>query len=286
MAETVAEPLAVPLPDGRRLVVHAGGAPSEDARLTVVWHHGSPQSGALFEPLTSATAARGIRLVSFGRASYGGSSPNPGRDVASVGRDVVALADALGLERFAAMGASGGGPHALACAAAMSDRVPAVATFASVAPYTGEFDWFAGMQSPAALRAALHGREARARFAETDEFEPAQFVANDWATLAGSWKALGQDAEAEGANGPDGLIDDDVALVTQWGFDLASVAQPVLLVHGGADRVIPFAHGRYLLAKLPNAELWERPRDGHVSVLEALPVALDWLLGVAAQPTA
>ena len=279
-------PLDVPLPDGRRLVVHEAGATPADARLTVIWHHGSPQSGALFEPLIGESARRGIRMVSFGRAGYGGSSPNPGRDVASVGRDVIALADALGLTGFAVLGASGGGPHALACAAAMPDRVRAVGTFASVAPFTDRFDWFAGMQSPAALRAAAQGREARARFAETDEFDPRQFVARDWAALSGAWQGLGRDAEAEGMEGPDGLIDDDVALVTPWGFDLAVVAQPVLLVHGGADRVVPLSHGRFLLGMLPNAELWERPREGHVSVLEALPVALDWLLEATSATTA
>jgi pimeloyl-ACP methyl ester carboxylesterase len=281
VVEPALAPLDVPLPDGRRLVVHEAGAMSADARLTVIWHHGSPQSGALYEPLIGEAERRGIRMVSFGRPSYGGSTPNPGRDAASVGRDVIALADALGLTAFVVMGASGGGPHALACAAAMPDRVRAVATFASVAPFSNRFDWFAGMQSPSALRAATEGREARARFAETDEFDPRQFVARDWAVLSSAWQGLGRDAEAEGTAGHDGLIDDDVALVTPWGFDLAAVAQPVLLVHGGADKVIPLSHARWLLGMLPNAELWERPRDGHVSVLEALPVVLDWLVEAA-----
>jgi len=277
----VADPLAVQLPDGRRLVAYDAGVAGRNASLAMVWHHGSPSSGAVYEPLTSAAAARGIRLVSFARPSYGGSTPNPGRDVASVGRDVAALADALGLETFAVIGASGGGPHALACAAALPERVSAVATFASPAPFTTAFDWFAGMHSPAALQAARQGRQSRATFAETDEFDPEQFVDRDWASLQGRWKALGQDAGAEGEKGPDGLIDDDDALVEPWGFDLAAVARPVLLVHGGADRVIPASHGQALLASLPNAELWLRPREGHVSVLEVYPVVLDWLLEVA-----
>ena len=120
----------------------------------------------------------------------------------------------------------------------------AVATFASVAPFTTRFDWFAGMQAPGALRAAEQGREARERFAATDEFDPQQFVARDWSALSGAWQGLGLDARAEEMKGPAGVIDDDVALVTPWGFDLAAVAQPVLLVHGGADRVIPLSHGR------------------------------------------
>src|SRR3954447_14715893 len=254
----MADPLAVPLPDGRHLVVHEGGVPAGEARLAVVWHHGSPQSGALFEPLTSAAAARGIRLISFGRPSYGGASPHPGRHVGSVGRAVMVIADALELDAFAVMGASGGGPHALACAAALSDRVPAVATFASVAPFTTDIDWFAGMRAPAALHAAREGRDARARFAETDEFDRSQFVERDWAALEGPWKALGHDAATEGTKGPDGLIDDDVALVTPWGFELAAVGQPVLFVHG-----VPTASSRSLTASSCSASC-PTPSSGSV----------------------
>src|SRR5690348_1459842 len=101
--------------DGRVLRVHEGGG--DGARLTVVWHHGSPQTGALLDPLLDAATVRGIRLVSYGRPSYGGSTPRPGRDVASAADDVARITDALGTGRFATMGASGGGPHALACAA-------------------------------------------------------------------------------------------------------------------------------------------------------------------------
>ena len=82
------------LGDGRTLRMYdSGGA---NAAFTVVWHHGSPQTGALLEPLLSATARRGIRLLSYGRPSYGGSSPYPGRDVASAAAHVAQLADALG----------------------------------------------------------------------------------------------------------------------------------------------------------------------------------------------
>src|ERR687885_519077 len=101
------------LADGRLLHVHD----SDDGdALTVLWHHGSPQTGALLEPLLVAARARDVRLVSYARPSYGGSTPNPGRDVASAAADVAQVLDHLGLERVAVMGASGGGPHALACA--------------------------------------------------------------------------------------------------------------------------------------------------------------------------
>ncbi|GEA88053.1 alpha/beta fold hydrolase [Cellulomonas cellasea] len=267
------------LDDGRTLVVHDTGptAGAGDA-LALVWHHGSPQTGALLDPLVRATAPRGIRLVSYGRPSYGGSSPLPGRDVASAGRDVEQLADALGLGRFAVMGSSGGGPHALACAAALGPRVAGVATFASPAPYDGDERWFAGMADDAALRASTLGRDARARFELTAEFDEGVFVAADWAALAASWSAMNDDVALAAQAGSDGLVDDDVALVQPWGFGLDEVAAPVLVVHGKADRMIPVAHAQTLLRGCPRAELWLRPRDGHVSVLDAVPVALDWLL--------
>src|SRR5205814_1450620 len=87
----------------------------------------------------------------------------------------------------------------------------------------------------------------------------------------------GQDAERAGQAGQDGLIDDDVALVTPWDVDLARIGVPVLLVQGGEDRVIPPSHADSLLHQIPTAELWLRPRDGHVSVLNGVPVAMDWI---------
>jgi pimeloyl-ACP methyl ester carboxylesterase len=264
------------LPDGRMLSVHETG-PREPTAFALFWHHGSPQTGALLEPLVVAAQARNIRLVSYGRPSYGGSSPRPGRNVASAAGDVAAIADALGIGRFAVMGASGGGPHALACAALLTDRVFGTVTLAGVAPFTDEFDWFAGMATPGALQAARQGREARARFAEADEFDPNIFTQADWATLRGEWSSLGADAGKAGAAGPDGLIDDDTAFATDWGFDLGRIATPVLVVQGGEDRVVPPSHADWLLRAIPAAELWLRPRDGHVSVLRAVQVAMDWL---------
>ncbi len=267
----------VGLPDGRVVRVHDSGAPADTA-LAVVWHHGSPQTGALLDPVLSAASARGIRVVSYGRPSYGGSTPRPGRDVASAGSDVAYIADALGIGRFAAVGASGGGPHALACAAASPDRVVGVVTLAGIAPYTDEFDWWAGMADSSGLRAATSGREARARHAETATFNPDIFTPADWAALDGTWSSLGADAGRAGAAGDDGLVDDDVAFVNPWGFELADVEAPVLVVHSGRDRVIPPAHAQWLVQACRFGEHWLRPADGHISVLNAVPVSLDWLV--------
>ena len=278
----------VQLADGRILRTYDTGPPAPSykpadspdrspAGLTVVWHHGSPQSGVPLRPLLTAAAARGIRLVTYGRPSYGGSSPLPGRNVAAAADDVAQLADALDVERFAVMGASGGGPHALACAALLPDRVSGVVCLAGLAPYTEEFDWYAGMVSDGGLRAAAEGRDARELYAASDEFDPASFTPADFAALEGDWAALGEDAVRAGAAGPGGLIDDDVAFATSWGFDLAEVEAPVLLVQGGQDRVIPPSHAEWLLRNIPRSELWLRPDDGHISILDACPVAMDWL---------
>jgi pimeloyl-ACP methyl ester carboxylesterase len=262
------------LEDGRTVRVYDTGGGDGFALL---WHHGTPQTGALLEPLVAAAATRDIRLLSYGRPSYGGSSPHPGRDVASAAADVAQIADALGVARFAAMGASGGGPHALACAALLPDRVAAVVCLGSPAPYTESFDWFAGMVSPGGLRAAVAGREARERYAATEEFDENSFTAADWTALEGAWSSLGADAGRAGAAGPDGQIDDDLAYVAPWGFDVAQIVAPVLVVHGGEDRVIPPSHGDWLVRHCPRAELWLRPGDGHVSILDDSPLAMDWL---------
>jgi pimeloyl-ACP methyl ester carboxylesterase len=266
----------VRLPDGRTLHVYDTG-PDPAARFALLWHHGSPQTGALLDPLVSAAAARSIRLLSYGRPSYGGSTPRPGRDVASAAADVAHVADACGVARFAVMGASGGGPHALACAALLPERVTAGVCLGGVAPFTDEFDWFGGMVDPGGPQAALDGRDARAGHAATAQFDPESFTPADWAALSGAWSSLGADVGRANEAGPDGLIDDDVAYVSPWGFDLAQVAAPVLLVHGGEDRVIPPSHAEWMLRRCPRAELWLRPRDGHISILDACPVAMDWL---------
>ncbi|WP_353828076.1 alpha/beta fold hydrolase [Agromyces sp. SYSU T0242] len=250
------------------------GAPAP----TVIWHAGSPHTGEPLEPLVAAARARGVRLVTFARPGYGGSTARPGRDVASVAADVAAIADALGIDRFAALGYSGGGPHALACAGLLPDRVTAVAVLASPAPYDGGDDWFAGMHGPEALRSAARSREDRMRFAETDDFDPGQFIEADFDALRGEWGAVGRDAGRAEQFGPDGLVDDDVSFTRDWGVDLGEVRAPALLVHGERDRVIPRSHAVRLVAALPDARLWMRLDDGHVAVLRVVPEAVDWLL--------
>jgi pimeloyl-ACP methyl ester carboxylesterase len=266
------------LADGRTVRVYDTGGPAGGS--TLLWHHGSPQTGAPLEPLVSAAVARGIRLLSYGRPCYGGSSPNPGRNVASSAGDVAQIVDALDVARFAVMGASGGGPHALACAALLPDRVVGAVCLAGLAPLTTDFDWYGGMASPGGLRSATKGRAARADYAESEVFDRNIFTAVDWSTLGGAWSSLGEDSVLAGTAGPDGLIDDDVAFTTPWGFDVTKIAAPVLLVQGSEDRVVPPSHAEWLAHAIQSSELWLRSGDGHISVLEAVPAAMDWLLAL------
>ncbi|GAA1492691.1 alpha/beta fold hydrolase [Curtobacterium herbarum] len=272
----------IELRDGRVVLVDdttAGGADAED-RPTLVWHHESPHTGVLVEPLRTMAADRGLRLLAVTRPGYGGADPLPGRSVADGAQDLDQVLDALGIGRVAVFGGSGGGPHALAAAALLPDRVAALATLASPAPFVDTPAWWDGMADDGGLRAATVGREARLTWAATADFDPAQFVDTDWAALDGDWAALGQDAAAAGGPGLQGAADDDVAFVTDWGFALSAVRVPTFLVHGTRDRVVPVAHGRALAEAMPRATYEERPDDGHIAVLSTVPSVLDRLAAV------
>lgn len=264
--------------DGRILRVHDSGDQGAGAGV-VLWHTGSPQTGELLPPVLEDCEARGLRLISYGRPGYGGSTANIGRTVASAASDVEAIVDALGVDRFATLGASGGGPHALACAALLPGRVTAAATLAGIAPlFVDEDHWFTGMQAPSALRAATVSLAAREEYAKVDTFDPESFLPVDYETLRDEWASLGDDSGRAAAAGSRGLIDDDVAFVTPWGFDPAAITVPVLIAQGGLDRVVPAAHGFWLHDRIPDSEFWERAEAGHISILRELPAVLDWLV--------
>ena len=269
------------LGDGRTLHVYDTGADDADGRLAVFWHHGTPNIGAPPEPLFAAAARLGIRWVSYDRPGYGGSSPYRNRDVASAADYVSCVADVLGIDRFAVMGSSGGGPHALACGALLQERVFGVVSVAGLAPFDAEgLDWFAGMSDSgvASLRAAAEGRAAKERYeASGAEYDPEMFTPEDHAALSGAWSWVLDVVNPAVEAGPGGLIDDDLAFVAPWGFDPARVVAPTLFLHGGRDRVVPSSHGEWLARRCPSAELWLSPDDGHISVLNQSVAAMEWL---------
>jgi pimeloyl-ACP methyl ester carboxylesterase len=272
--------LDLELDDGRTLHVYDTGAADGDSRVAVFWHHGTPNIGAPPEPLFPAADRLGLRWVSYDRPGYGGSTSDPGRDVGPAAELVSSVADALSIDRFAVVGHSGGGTHALACGALLSDRVLAVVSMAGLAPFGAEgLDWFDGMAESGvdSLRAAAAGRAAKESYeASGVEYDP-EFTPADRAALSGTWSWLNGVVGPAMAHGPGGLIDDDLAYVAPWGADPREVKAPTLLLHGGRDRVVPSSHSEWLARRCPSVELRLYPDDGHISVLNSSESALEWL---------
>jgi pimeloyl-ACP methyl ester carboxylesterase len=267
----------VRLPGGRALHVYDTATDG----FPVLWLHGSPNVGPPPRPLYEAARRLGLRWLGYDRPGYGASGPYPGRSVGSAASDVEAIADALGLPRLGVVGHSGGAAHALACAALLPARVPAAVAVSGLGPYGAEgLDWFEGMAPAgvASLRAATRGRAAKEAFEADPPEEPdIGFTDGDWAALRGDWAWVLEVVRAATEAGGSGLVDDDLAAVAPWGFDPAAIEVPVLVVHGDADRMVPPAHGAWLAERVPRAELWRRPGDGHITVLDAGEAALAWL---------
>ncbi len=147
-------------PDGRRLEVVTAGP--EDG-LPLLFHNGTPGGLVAFPPMVDAATARGLRTVMYARPGYGGSAAQPGRRIADAAADVRAVLDGIGARQFVTVGWSGGGPHALACAALLPGRCLAAASLAGVAPFQATaLDWTAGMgpENVAEFSAARQGRAA------------------------------------------------------------------------------------------------------------------------------
>jgi pimeloyl-ACP methyl ester carboxylesterase len=248
----------------------------------VFWHHGSPNIGSPPEPLFAAAGASGLRWVSYDRPGYGGSSPRDGRTVGSAAADVAAIADALGIGPFAVLGHSGGGPHALACAALLPERVIAAVSVSAPAPFDADgLDWFAGWSPGIAAesRAAAGGRAAlQAHWAGAEpEDTGALFTEADTAALGGRWSWLAGVAGQAIQQGNEGYLEDTLASVQPWGFRPDAIRVPVLIMHGATDKMVPCAHGEWLAARCPAAESRIVADAGHITVLDSAPEALTWL---------
>jgi len=269
--------------DGRTLQFY-DVTPEASDHLPIIWHHGSPNVGEPPEPLFDAAAQRGLGWIGYDRPGYGGSSAQPGRSVGQAAFDAQAVADHLGLERYAVLGHSGGGAHALACAALTPERVVAAVSISGLAPYGSRgLDYFAGINpgGEAELRAAAQGGAALAAHLETAQFDPSMFIESDWEALNGDWAWFNHVVGLAEASGPQPFIDDDLASVGDWGFDPSDIQVPTLLVHGTDDRVVPVTHARWLAEHIDGANLLEVPNAGHISVMRRAHEALDWIAASA-----
>lgn len=284
--------ISVETGDGRELEVALAGPPDGWALFS---HHGTPGAAEMLDPLVEAGAERNLRHITYSRPGYGRSTRLAERTVASCAADVAAVADALGCERFYSVGSSGGAPHSIACAALLPDRVIAAAAIASPAPIDADgLDWTAGMgQENVAEMAAARAsdrefvqyleREAQSMLGASAEEIVAQLgdlVSEvDRSAVHG---VLGEFIVRELAHalstGIWGWFDDDRALFGDWGFELDGIRAPVCLWHGGEDRFVPSAHGRWLAACI-GVEARVLPDRGHLSVSdESYGEVLDVLL--------
>ncbi len=266
---------------GRTLHVYDTGDAGAGCEAVVIWHHGTPQTGEPPEPLVPALGQRRMRCVSYDRPGYGGSSPHDGRNVAAAAADVAAIADALDIRKFATIGVSSGGPHALACAALLPGRVTGAVNVAPPAPFGADgLDWFADMADAASARmhAGVRGRAAIETHLSSMGFAGDVLPLSDLTALVDDWHWLAAISEQAMADGFRGAVDDVLSMVTPWGFHPAEISAPVLLVHGASDRIVPSAHSEWLARQLDAAELWLRPGDGHIAVLNSCAAALDWLI--------
>ncbi|MET9957323.1 alpha/beta hydrolase [Streptomyces sp. NPDC006339] len=268
--------------DRRTLAVEEWGDP---AGTPVVYLHGSPMSRLARYPDESLFHRLGIRLVTFDRPGFGCSTPRPGRRVVDAAEDVAAIADVLGLDRFAVFGVSGGGPHALAFAARFPERVTRLGALASLAPRDAAgLDWTAGMNdgNRRSAAAALAGREAvGAHLAGVGSTEPPPLPEIERAVLSRPdiGAMIGAAFQEAVRPGLDGWVDDVTALFgTPWGFDPAHITTPVRLWHGGLDTLVPPAHGEWLAARIPTATLIRQPDAGHGGHFDATPEMLAWLV--------
>lgn len=269
------------LPGGRQLEVVLAGP---DDGFPLVFHYGTPGAPEPYAPMVEAAARRGLRTVLYARPGYGASTPRPGRTVADAATDTAAILDALGAGAFVTLGWSGGGPHALACAALLPGRCLAAATLAGVAPYGAlGLDWLAGMgeDNLEEFAAAAAGdpeltRDLRARAEALGEVSAAEVAGAlgdlvsdvDRAQLTGEFADfLARSLRAAVANGIAGWHDDDLAFVRDWGFTPDGRRVPVTIWQGDQDRMVPYAHGEWLAANVPGAAARLLPGDGHLSLL-------------------
>jgi len=284
----------VPL-DGGVLEVLVEGDP---AGRPLLYHHGTPFAAVPNPVLAPEAAARGLALVTYSHPGYAGSTRSPGRSVAQAAPCAAAVLGWLGAPACVTIGWSGGGPHALACAARLGGRCAGAVVVAGVAPHDAAgLDWLAGMgpENVEEFTAAAAGAAVLAPELEAMAAESAGVGAADLAEALGGLVGEADRAALEGplaelsaaaigralSGGIAGWLDDDLAFLDPWGFDLAEVAAPVAFWAGDDDAMVPFAHGDWLSRHVPGSRAHLLGAEGHFSLWRHAPAMLDELVELA-----
>jgi pimeloyl-ACP methyl ester carboxylesterase len=282
--------------DGRTLAVAEWGDPGGVPLFAL---HGTPGGRVAFWQDPTIYARHGLRRFTLDRPGYGESTRLPGRRVADIVPDIFAITDGLGIGSFAITGGSGGGPHALACAALLPERVLRCLADVCVAPIDAEgLDWMAGQTkgNVEEFEAARRGEAEIRPIAESGSAAMlAAFDSGDSDFLGGDYEMPDEDRaqmakhlgliatqlRAGLEHGVDGWVDDDIALTRPWGFDLAGIRVPVLLTYGRNDTLVPAAHGDWLADHIPNVVTRVNEDTGHIGDDNDIERDMAWLAGSA-----
>jgi pimeloyl-ACP methyl ester carboxylesterase len=267
---------SVSLPDGRIIAFTIIGDPVGPA---VFYQHGAPGGRLELLGLDAAFTDAGVRVISADRPGYGGSTPAPGRTTESWPADVAALADHLGVERFAVIGLSSGGPYAVACASLLGTRVIG----ALVAAGNTDMSWpdarngyleseltMMGLDEAAAVAYCIerYGADG-SRFFEGEMDLGA--TDNVWLAdpeNAASLFATMRDAFRQGVGG---YAQDITVQGRPWTFDPGSILVPVIVAHGADDQLVPIEHSRHTAWLIPGSELRIVEGCGHLSLIDTFP---------------
>jgi len=293
---TAATTATISTADGRTLAFCEWGAPDGAPVFSL---HGTPGSRTTRHPDTEVYRRAGVRCITYDRAGYGLSTRLEGRSIAHAAADVAAIADALGIARFAVTGGSGGAPHSLACGALLPDRVTRCASVVGPAPYgpdglerdewlrnmvegnVHEFDW--SLAGEDTLRPELQretdqmlspaGHDPEHPFGKGYDLSP-----SDMAMVARTdiKEMLDGSLRVGCAETIDGFVDDDLSIVAPWGFDPAAIAAPVAVWFGVNDTLVPAQHGEWLAQAIPDATV-VRLDGGHFATYDRLGELLSWL---------
>lgn len=285
----IPQPKLVTLPDGRGVGVYEYGDP--DGQPVMVFH-GIPACGAGFDWADEPARQRGLRLIAPDRPGIGLSTPTPDWTVPDWPPIVEALAAELGVDRYGAWGYSGGGPHAVATAAANGEHVVG----AAIAAGMGEMGTFAtaddfektdrqllglSVKHPLAARAVLAFSARAAKLSPKSAVKSFEKQLNDAdakvaATLGEPREVMALFTQAF-LKGARGVVDDYRSTAKPWGVDFAAIKVPVKIFQGTADTMVPLRHAEALAERIPHAELETWPGEGHLGTIAHVAEILDWL---------
>jgi len=268
------------LKDGRELEILDNGINSDQA---IIFHHGTPGHATAWLSWLDEAAAAGVRALSYSRAGYGTSDRNPGRSVISINSDIAQVLDGKGINRFVAIGWSGGGPHALANT--FEPRNVGAISLAGVGAFgVDDLNFLEGMgpENHDEFGAALKGESVITQWMNDNAVAMKNVSGNDIREAFGGLIGDADKEVLEGATADamaatmrsglavsfDGWIDDDLVFIKHWGFDLAAITKPVILWQGDQDLMVPHAHSYWLEKHIPTAKLTFIPGHGHISLGE------------------